>query len=69
MQTKLFKSKMVLFGDTIISLAKSLNIHRLTLTEKINGKSEFKQSEIGFLIEHWNLTASEVVQIFFNEEN
>lgn len=67
MQTKLFKSKMALFGDTIISLAKSLNIHRLTLTEKINGNSDFKRSEISFFIEHWNLTASEVVQIFFNE--
>lgn len=68
MQTKLFKSKMALFGDTIISLAKLLKIHRLTLTEKINGKSDFKQKEIGFFIEHWDLTASEVVQIFFNED-
>ena len=68
MQTKLFKSKMMLFGDTIVSLADSLEIHRLTLAEKINGKSDFKQSEISFLIDHWNLTASEVVQIFFNEE-
>lgn len=67
METKLFKSKMALFGDTSISLAKRLKIHRLTLTEKINGKSDFKQSEISFLIGHWNLTASEVVQIFFNE--
>ena len=67
MQTKLFKSKMALFGDTIASLAESLEIHRLTLAEKINGKSDFKQSEITFLIERWNLTASEVVQIFFDE--
>ena len=67
MQTKLFKSKMALFGDTIVSLAESLEIHRLTLAEKINGKSDFKQSEITFLIDRWNLTASEVVQIFFDE--
>lgn len=67
METKLFKSKMVMFGDTIGSLAKSLNIHRLTLTEKMNGNYDFKQSEINFLINHWNLTANEVVQIFFNE--
>ena len=67
METKLFKSKMALFGDTAVSLAKCLGIHRLTLSEKINGKSDFKQSEINFFINHWSLTASEVVQIFFNE--
>ena len=67
MQTNLFKSKMALFGDTIVSLAEKLDIHRLTLTEKINGKSDFKQSEISFFIDHWDLTASEVIQIFFDE--
>lgn len=66
MQTRMFKSKMALFEDTFDSLAKRLNIHRVTLIDKANGKTDFKQSEINFFIDHWNLTASEVVQIFFN---
>lgn len=68
MQPKLFKSKMVLNGDTIGSLSESLNIHRNTLGEKIDGKAQFKQSEIDFFITHWSLTPNEVVQIFFDKE-
>ena len=69
MQSKRFKSKMALFGDTINSLANDLNIHRITLAEKINGiKAQFNQEETRFFIDHWNLTPHELVQIFFDKE-
>lgn len=69
MRPKLFKSKMALFGDTIIGLSEEMKIHRNTLSEKIEGvKSQFKQGEIDFFIDRWNLTPNEVVDIFFDKE-
>ena len=65
MQSKRFKSKMVLNGDTYQTLSESLGITRQTLAEKIEGSSEFKQTEIDKLISRWNLNPHEVVQIFF----
>lgn len=70
MQSKRFKSKMALAGDTYNSLAKELKIHRITLSDKVEGiRSQFKQDEIHFFINHWNLTPHELVQIFFDEES
>ena len=66
MQSKRFKSKMVLNGDTYQTLSESLGITRQTLAEKIEGSSEFKQTEIDKLISRWNLNPHEVVQIFFD---
>lgn len=66
MQSKRFKSKMVLNGDTYQTLSESLGITRQTLAEKIEGSSEFKQTEIDKLISRWNLSPHEVVQIFFD---
>lgn len=69
MQPKLFKSKMALHDDTYISIANDLKINRMTLAEKVEGvKSQFKQNEIDFFINRWNLTPHEVVQIFFDKE-
>lgn len=68
MQTKLFKSKLALHGDTYQVIAELLGITRQTLAEKVEGKSQFKQAEIDRLIARWNLTPHEVVQIFFDSE-
>lgn len=68
MQSKRFKSQMVLNGDTYQTLSESLGITRQTLAEKIEGSSEFKQTEIDKLISRWNLNPHEVVQIFFDSQ-
>lgn len=66
MQSKLFRSKMVLHDDTLLTVSECLGITRQTLAEKLQGTSEFKQTEIDRLITRWNLTPHEVVQIFFD---
>lgn len=66
MQSKLFRSKMVLNDDNYQTVSECLGITRQTLAEKLQGSSEFKQTEIDRLITRWNLTPHEVVQIFFD---
>ncbi len=61
----LLKSKMVLYGDTNMSVAELLGISRNYVSEKLNNKRDFKQSEIKFFIDRYNLTADEIIQIFF----
>lgn len=64
-----FKSIMVLNGDTQKTVADALNVSEQTVGDKVNGISDFKQSEIKVLINRWNLTPSQVDEIFFNGEN
>lgn len=61
-----FKSVMVLYGDTQKSVADALTVSEQTIGDKINGISEFKQSEIKILIDRWNLTPAQVDEIFFS---
>lgn len=65
MNTKLFKSIMVLNGDNIKSLASKMNISRQTLSLKIDGISEFKPSEIFTISQNYNLSINDVYEIFF----
>ena len=64
--SKLLRSKMILFGDTNETLADALNISRQTMSAKINGKVDFWQSEIKLIVERYELTNDEMEQIFFN---
>ena len=63
------RSKMALFGDTVQSLAKHLGIARQSLSAKIKGQNgaEFNQGEIDSIKRKYNLSASEVVDIFFTD--
>lgn len=61
-----FKSVMVLHGDTQKTVADALTVSEQTIGDKINGISDFKQSEIKTLIDRWNLTPAQVDEIFFN---
>ena len=54
MQSKLFRSKMVLHDDTLQTVSECLGITRQTLAEKLQGTSEFKQKEIDRLKESAN---------------
>lgn len=60
-----FKSIMSLHGDTQRTTAEAIGISEQTMSEKINGVSEFKTSEIRTLIKRWDLTAYEVCDTFF----
>jgi len=46
-------------------IAEKLNISRQTLSDKINGKKQFKLCEIQMLVKVLNLTPDEIDAIFF----
>ena len=51
--------------DTMLELSNVLGIHYNTLSLKLNGKREFTQSEIKAISERYQLTAVEIVKVFF----
>ena len=65
--TKLLKCKMILNNDTTVTLASYLGLNRVNVSAKINGKREFKQSEIAKIISKYKLTYDEMNEIFFKE--
>ena len=67
MNSKLLRSVMYIFGDTNKTLAKALGITENSLSNKINEKgTEFKQSEIVFIKNRYELDMEQVEDIFFN---
>lgn len=67
MNKKEFKIRMLRNDDTRDTISNLLNISKTTLTRKLNENgSVFDRVEITILKIHWNLTAAEVDNIFFN---
>ena len=67
MNTKLFRSIMVLNNDTNKSLAEFLQLSEQTVCNKINENgTEFRQGEIAMIRDRYNLTADQIADIFFN---
>jgi len=67
MNKNLFRSKMVLFGDTNETLAAALGISSQRLSAKINSTNgaEFTQGEICTIKNLYHLTLQELNDIFF----
>ena len=65
MNLNLLKYHMLENNDTIESLAEDMKLHYNTVSLKLNGKREFTQQEIALISKRYNLTADEVVKIFF----
>jgi DNA-binding XRE family transcriptional regulator len=62
-----FMIQMLRNKDTRETIAKVLKISKTTLSRKLNETgSEFTRTEITTLKEYWNLTTTEVDNIFFN---
>ena len=70
MNSNKLKSVMALFGDTGNDLAETIGISPQRFSAKLNEKNgaEFTQSEIQAIKERYNLTASDLEEIFFNKE-
>lgn len=67
MDKKLFRSIMVLHGDTNKTLADYLGISAKSVNDKINENgTEFKQSEITAIMKRYNLSENQLTSIFFN---
>ena len=67
--SKFFKSKMILFDDNLNTLAYSINISRQSLSKKINNKIDFWQSEINIISKRYQLTPEELERMFFSNEH
>ena len=66
MNSKLFRSIMVLHNDTNKTLAEYLKISGQTVCNKINeNDTEFKQGEIAMIIKRYNLSDAQIKAIFF----
>ena len=64
--TRLLKAKMVLNDDTVSKLADCLGVNRQNMSLKLNGKREFKQSEIAKIAKRYRLTFQELKEIFLD---
>jgi hypothetical protein len=66
MNKKLFRSIMLLNGDTNKTLADFLGISETSVSNKINENgTEFRQGQIAAIKERYNLTMAQVEDIFF----
>ena len=54
------------FGDIQGELARMLGVTESTLSWKINGRSEFRQSEIKAIADRYGLTGEEIKSMFFS---
>lgn len=59
------RAKMVEHGDTQADLAKALFISVSNLSLRINGRVDFRQSEIDLIKKRYNLSAEDLDLIFF----
>ena len=59
------RAKMVEYGDTQADLAKALFISVSNLSLRINGRVDFRQSEIDLIKKRYNLSAEDLDLIFF----
>lgn len=57
------------YGQTQNDLADLLGITYQSVSIKLNGKKDFTQSEIYRIIKFYNLTAEQVMDIFFNTKD
>ena len=64
MEIRLLKSKMALLGDTQRKLADILGIDKTTLSLKLAGKRDFKQSEMNAIVERYKLNQRDTYMIF-----
>ena len=71
LNTRLLKSKMILYSDEdfVSAIAKLLNISRQTASAKLNNESDFTQSEIRTISNHYHLSAEDIKNIFVGDTN
>lgn len=68
MDSKALKAQMVLAGINAAELAQMLDISTVAIYRKINGKSEFTQSELSKIAQIFKLDAQQIQDIFFAKE-
>ena len=67
MNTNELKAAMKRHDDTQEKLAEALGLQVSGVSERVNGKVEFRRSEINTIRERYNLSPEETVRIFFTD--
>lgn len=67
MNKALFNKHMKLNKDTQITLSDAMGMAQSALNARINGKTDFRKSEINFIRRRWCLTDHETIDIFFDD--
>lgn len=67
MNSNCLKAAMAKHNDTQEKLAEFLGLHVSGVNARINGKMEFRRSEINAIRERYGLSAEETIEIFFDE--
>lgn len=65
MNTNELKAAMKRNDDTQEKLAEALGLQVSGVNERVNGKVEFRRSEINAIRERYNLSPEETIKIFF----
>ena len=65
MDKELLEYHMKKNGDTQVLLAQAIGLSQASLSERMNGKTEFRKNEIGAICRRYNLGADDVMAIFF----
>lgn len=68
MNKNAFKAVMIYNGDDQKAVADAIGVSPQTVSDKLNGLTDFKQSEIQTLAERYKLTPAQVDEIFFGGE-
>ena len=63
-----FRQTMIENHDTQAALADAMGLPQSAISARINGKIDFRQSEINFIIQRYGLTATQTREIFFDQE-
>ena len=66
MNSNLLKGVIVRNGDTQENLAEVLNLQTSGVNARINGKIDFRASEIVKIMKRYHLTNDEAAEIFFD---
>lgn len=67
MNSNNLKAAMAKHNDTQEKLAEFLGLQISGVNARINGKVEFRRSEINAIRERYGLSAEETIEIFFDE--
>ena len=67
MNTAALKSVIVRNNENQTNLAEILKLNISALNARINGKMDFRRSEINKIRKHYRLSPEETIEIFFNE--
>lgn len=63
-----FKQAMLEHHDTQTSLADAMGLPQSAISQRVTGKVDFRQTEINFIIQRYELTADQVREIFFDHQ-